>query len=291
MESLTHRGLSAMLVASLSAALCTAGIVHAAAGRVEQPGTFALLGGTPKVSAKFWDSHPDRLSGTLQVRQFAMDGKPILDYDVDMERTMHMIIVRDDFATFDHLHPDFDARTGTFWQDFTKQPNHRYYVYTDTTPHGLSQQVFRFTLDSTGPVSNGRRSFTPSERTASAGPYTVTLSKTTLPAERPKHLHLTVVENDEPAQDLSPYLGAAAHVVFINTSTLAYVHLHPTLRRGSDADTSMSSGMNMATPTEGRSGPFMSMAVPALPTGTYKLWVQFLGNGKLYTVPFTLLAR
>jgi hypothetical protein len=53
----------------------------------------------------------------------------------------------------------------------------------------------------------------------------------------------------------------------------------------------MSSGMNMAMPTEDKSGPFMSMAVPALPPGTYKLWIQFLGNGKLYTVPFTLLAR
>jgi hypothetical protein len=280
-----------MLVAGLLAAIYAAGVARGAAGRVEQPGVFALLGGTPRVSAKFWLSHPDRLSGTLQVRQFTVDGKPILDYDLDMEHVMHMIIVRDDFATFDHLHPDFDARTGTFWQDFTKEPNHRYYVYADTTPHGISQQVFRFTLDSAEPVSNSRPSFAPSERTALAGPYSVRLSKTTLPAGRPKHLYLTVVENDEPAQDLSPYLGAAAHVVFINTSTLAYVHLHPTLRGGSDADTSMSSGMNMAMPAEGKSGPFMAMQVPALPAGTYKLWVQFLGNGKLYTVPFTLLAR
>jgi hypothetical protein len=44
-------------------------------------------------------------------------------------------------------------------------------------------------------------------------------------------------------------------------------------------------------PMEGKSGPFMQMELPALPAGTYKVWIQFMGDGKLYTVPFTLLAR
>lgn len=280
-----------MAAAALLAAVCAAGIAHAAAGRAEQPGVFALLGGAPKISSELRVSHRSSLTGMLNVAQFTPNGKPILEYDVDMEHLMHMVIVRDDFATFAHVHPDFDTATGTFSQAFTKEANHRYYVYADTTPHGFPQQVFRFTLDAAGSVSNSRPSFAPSTPTAAAGPYSVTLANTTLQADRPQNLDLTVLENGKPAHDLAPYLGAAAHVVFINTSTLTYVHIHPMLRGKNDADASMSSGMNMPMAMENKSGPFMQMDVPALPSGTYKVWIQFLGKGKLYTVAFTLLAR
>lgn len=272
-------------------ALCAAGLARATPGRDEQAGVFALLGGTPKTRATLWVSDPAGLSDILNVRQFGAGAKPILDYDVDMERVMHMIVVRDDFATFAHLHPDLDATTGTFRQKFTREPNHRYYVYADSAPRGLPQQVFRFTLDSVGPVTNNGPSLTPSHPTASAGPYSVTLSNTTLPAGRANNLTLNVLENGAPAQNLAPYLGAAAHVVFINTATLAYVHLHPVVLGANDTETGMSSDMHMAMPADGKSGPAMQMAVPALYAGTYKLWVQFLGNGTLYTVPFTLLVR
>jgi hypothetical protein len=286
-ESHTRRRVSGMVVAVGCAAVLLSGIATAKTARVEQTGVFALLGGTPQIVSKFWADHPNGLSATLKVRQFTLDGKPILDYDVDMEHTMHMIVVRDDFATFRHLHPDFDTTTGTFWQQFTKEPNHRYYVYADSVPHGIGQEVFRFTLDSAGPVARAQPALSVSAPSATAGPYTVTLDKTTLPANTPKSLNLTVLEGAQPAQDLAPYLGAAAHVVFINTSTLAYVHVHPVVRgknSGKKAKTSISMG--------GKSGPFMQMTMPALPAGTYKLWVQFLGGADtLYTAPFTILVQ
>ena len=291
MEGLTRRRVSGVLAAVVTLALCAAGLARGAAGREEQPGVFALLDGTPKVSATLWVSDAAGRSSTLNVRQFGAGAKPVLDYDVDMERVMHMIVIRDDFATFAHLHPVLDAATGTFRQEFTREPNHRYYVYADSAPHGLPQQVFRFTLDSIGPVTNDGPSLTPSHPSAPAGPYEVTLSNTTLPAGRANNLKLNVLEHGAPAQNLGPYLGAAAHVVFINTATLAYVHLHPMVLGENETETSTGSDMHMAMPAGGRSGPAMQMAVPALPAGTYKLWVQFLGNDTLYTVPFTLLAQ
>jgi len=289
-ESHTRRRLSGMF-AGLLACVCAAGVARATAGSVKESGVFALLGGTPKVSATLRVTDPRGLSGTLNIREFTQGDKPILAYDVDMEHIMHMIIVRDDFATFDHVHPAFNTTTSTFSQRFTKEPNHRYYVYADTTPRGFPQQVFRFTLDSVGPVEDDRPSLTPSDRTESAGPYGITLEKTLLPAQRQTTLDLTMSKNGAPARDLAPYLGAAAHVVFINTSTLAYVHIHPMLRGKNSRTTSMSSKMNMAMPSEGKSGPFMQMELPPLTAGTYKAWVQFLGSGKLYTVQFTLLAQ
>lgn len=294
MEGPTRRRISGIVAAGALATICAIGVASAAKGRVEQPGVFALLDGTPKIASQFWVSHPAGLSGTLKVRQFGSDGKPILDYDVDMEHTMHMVIVRDDFATFAHVHPDFDATAGTFWQTFTKEPNHRYYIYADSTPRGIGQQVFRFTLESSGAVARPAPVGGPSALNNNVGPYVVKLSKTTLPAGRAKNVNVTVLKGDAPADDLAPYLGAAGHAVFINTSSLAYVHLHPMVRghdTNTSAPTSASTSMNGMEMEGGDAGPFMQLAVPALPAGTYKLWFQFLGNGTVYTAPFTLLAR
>jgi len=272
--------------AAVAAAMAAAGSA-ASAGHVTQTGTFALLDGTPKIVSKLWTLPPAGADATIKVRQYELDGKPILDYEVDMQKLMHMVIVRDDFATFAHLHPAFDTTTGTFAQQFSKAPNHRYYVYADTTPRGVAQQVFRFTLGSDGPASTASFDTAASAPEVTAGPYAVSLSRTTLAADTPQRLDVTVRKNGKPAQDLGTYLGAAAHAVFINTSTLAYVHVHP---RVLGAQSSMNDGMAMGM--SGIAGPFMRMSLPPLPAASYKLWIQFRGaNDVVYTAPFTLVAR
>lgn len=288
MESRTKRRLSGLLVTALVVAL-TGDLASAKPARVEQTGVFALLGGTPRIVSKFWVSHPNGRSGTLNVRQFHLDGQsPILEYEVDMKHLMHLVIVRDDFATFAHVHPEYDTQTGTFWQGFTAEPNHRYYIFADTMPRGVGQQVFRFTLDDDSSGSFARVAFTPSLREAPAGPYVVRLSNTTLPANRARNLNITVLKGGEPAADLVPYLGAAAHVVFINTSTLSYVHVHPMLR-GDKSEAG--SAMNMPMGPSGKAGPLMQTTLPPLPAGYYKVWIQIMGGDTVYTAPFTILVR
>jgi hypothetical protein len=287
LESGTRRGLSGTLAAVTLAAVCAGGIARASVGPSEQSGVFALLGGTPKIASKFWAEHAAGLAATLKVRQYRLaSGAPILDYDVDMERLIHLVVVRDDFATFAHLHPAFDTTTGTFSQRFTKAPNHRYYVYADTEPRGLGRQVFRFTIESDGPLANSRPPATASARAVIAGPYTVTLAQTTIPANEELHVRLTISEGGRPAHGLGTYLGAAAHAVFISTSTLEYVHVHPTTVGARSSMTSMAMGMGSPA------GPLMQMHVPPLSAGAYRLWVQFRGaNDVVYTAAFTLLAR
>jgi hypothetical protein len=289
-EGRTRSAVSGITIAAVCTTLLALGgitLARASVGPAEQTGVFALLGGTPKIVSKFWAEMGAGLSATLKVQQFAIGStKPILNYDVEMQKTIHLVAIRDDFATFAHLHPDFNTTTGTFGQPFTKQPDHRYYVYADTTPHGIGQQVFRFTMESDGPVAATKPSLTPSAPSTTAGPYTVVLAETTLAANTPQSLDLTVNEGGHPAQDLGSYLGAPAHCVFINTSTLAYVHVHPMVRNG-NTNAKGPIQMNMTGV-----GPLMRLSVPALPAGTYKLWIQFRGGSyKVYTVPFTIAAR
>jgi hypothetical protein len=263
-------------------------IARASVGPAEQRGTFALLDNTPKIVSEFWAVHGAGLTATLKIRQFGLDAStPIRNYDLDMQRLMHLIVVRDDFATFAHLHPDFDAASGTFSQNFTKEPHHRYYLYADTEPHGMGQQVFRFTIESDGPIAASHQSTGASPARVGAGPYTVALGGTTLGADRAQSLDVNVLKSGKPARDLGTYLGAAAHAVFINTSTLTYVHVHPTVRGAAMAmATDASSSMSV------QAGPNMQMSLPALPAGTYKLWLQFRGApNEVYTAPFTILVR
>ena len=287
MESGTLRRLSAAI--AMLSVLAMGGSARASVGPAEQTGVFALQGGRPKIVSKFWAEHGSGLSATLKIRQFQLNGTtPILDYSVEMERTIHLIVVRDDFATFAHLHPAFDVTNGTFSQAFTKEPNHRYYVYADTTPRSIGQQVFRFTMESDGPVARPRPSLDASVPAAQAGPYTVTLSQTTLRANAPDLVKITISQNGAPAKGLGTYLGAAAHVVLINTANLAYVHLHPKVPGKEDMDTNEMGAMDMRA----EAGPLLQMKVPALRLGSYKLWIQFRGaTDTVYTVPFTLVAR
>jgi hypothetical protein len=279
-ESSSHRRVSGWIAWALALAL-TAPVAALAAAAVPQNGTFALLGGTAQIVSKL-KATPYGSGIHVSVQQFPIGSSaPIMHYDVDMQRTIHMVVVRDDFATFEHLHPSYNTGTGAFLQQIETAAGHRYYVYADTQPHGLNQQVFRFNIGSSAIPTMGvmHPNFAPSAPAVEAGPYEVGLSATTFPAQAEQTLHLSVKKGGHLANDLGLYLGAPAHCVFINTQTLQYVHVHAVVHQGN--------GMAMAV-----AGPEMTLDVPALPAGTYKLWVEFRGaNYGLYTAAFTLAAQ
>ncbi|MBV8491466.1 MAG: hypothetical protein JO199_13145 [Candidatus Eremiobacteraeota bacterium] len=262
------------------------------AAKAYENGTFALLGGTQKIASHFWAEYGKGGSATLKVRQFQPDGTtPILKYDVDMQKTMHLVIVSEDFANFYHLHPALDVGSGTFSTPFPPPNYAKYYVFADTTPHGIGQQVFRFTYDTGSSGIAPKISTSASSPDAKAGPYTVILQTTTIAANEPQALDLTVTKGDDPAEDLVPYLGAAAHCVSIDVKTLQYVHVHPMLKGQKMGDMSQTSMERMEN--QGKAGPFMTLHMPPLPAGTYKTWIQIAGgpDQHVYTAAFTIVAK
>lgn len=279
-----------------SLARAALGVIFATA-LVQAPlvGTWALPGGKPAATAQMRVSGNDRDVNVTIVQNSGTTNAPIRKYDLDMTKLMHLVVISQDFRQFQHLHPQFNPATGNFTQSLALDPHNRYYLYADTDPAGLGQQVFRFTLQNGAPAM-GRIMIVrplPSSRTVDAGPYTVALSTTTLKANTPQDLNVDITRDAKPATNLKPYLGAAAHAVFINTTSLAYVHVHPTVPGASDDDMA---GMSMSGGTAGmdmgsaKAGPKMVMHLPALPAGSYKLWLQFQGSA-LEVAPFTLAVR
>ncbi|GAC1441032.1 MAG: hypothetical protein NVSMB59_00120 [Vulcanimicrobiaceae bacterium] len=268
-------------------------------------------------------------------------GRLLRDYTVEMTKRMHLIAIADDFSSFAHLHPTLDD--GHFSVVFHAPRSGRYHLYADASPAAVGQRVFRFDVpveigdfDASGKprahVPEPATHLAPTSLVTRTEGYTVTLVPTSgrgakhasLATDGPSLVRVSIAKRGRPATDLHPYLGSAAHAVFINTTTLAYVHVHPMAGEAPHPvadmhDTPMADAHgvpmadahdmpmadmhdthdmhhmhHMATAVmspQARVPAQMMLALDALPAGTYKLWIQFNGGGSLHVAPFVLIAR
>jgi hypothetical protein len=287
-EGPTRRKLSGIL--ATCAAVASIAAVAQAAKEPVQMGVFALVGGTESTKAEYRSGPANGGGIRVRVRQFQEDGKtPIVAYSVTGERTMQMIVIRDDFATYQHVNPSIDATTGTFHETLTGlDAAHRYYLYADSIPASTNEQVFRFNVQAEHiPAVAPASKLTASANWVTTGAYNVTIGSTAITADQPSKILISVKEHNKMAWDLEPYQGAPAFATMINASTLEYIHVKPYLRGSSS-----SSARNDAMGGVPQAGPYMSADLPALPAGPYKLWIQIRGAaGKLYIAPFTIVAQ
>ena len=98
----------------------------------------------------------------------------------------------------------------------------------------------------------------------------VRLEPVTLTAGREAALRFTLndASTGAPVSDLEPFLGAAGHMLVVNTDLTEAHHAHPE--------------------EQAARGPSVSFQ-PRMPAaGHYKLWVQFQRKGEVITVPFVV---
>ncbi len=270
--------------------------------------TFALAVAAPVEAAQLYQGKDVTIVGAQPMRAYLQetpapngaihfdmwevsDGKVVHDYDWDMTKLMHMIVVSDDMRYFDHIHPSL-LPNGHWSIDYSPAERGLYHIYLDGIPHGIGRQVFRFDVPE-GSVSHARaRSLHAAGLAAQVGPYRVTLDPVSVPIGEIATITVTITKNGRPAKDLHPYLGAMAHGVFVGVNDLAYMHAHGM----SDYMLSMASNKNDC-------GDSMMLAMqPLVPSDTidshfefeilapsrqpYNFWLQFTGGTTLYTAPF-----
>jgi hypothetical protein len=253
-------------------------------------GTFALPGKTQKADASLRVSFTSPTTAHLDlVETEKPSGATITAFDTDMTKKLHMIVISDDFSSssFQHVHPALGG-DGHFTIDLSVPAQGRYLIYADDVPHGLGQQVFLFDVPF-GSNARATPNLVRTPKTVAAGPYTVTLSSLKLDAGQTTMLTVRIDKNGKPATDLQPYLGGAAHAVFIGASDDSYVHVHA--MAGTDMSSmSMDMGEMRGLPDSAKIDPAMMLHVAAPKAGAYKLWLQFRGGGQLYVAPFVLTA-
>jgi len=271
-------------------------------------GTYALPDGLAKVSGSL-AVLPARPGGpaTTRILDITMtplgSTRPVTRYDVELSKRLHVIAVSDDMTTFLHEHGDRPDTDGHFRVPMTFPHAGIWHVYADAVPTGLGQQVLRFEVNLGGPPLPRRAALQPTGRDGADGRYGVRFDALDLQAGQEAALSLQILRDGVRAPDVTPYLGVAAHAVFIDAADLTYVHAHATpaaAQATSGAAAPMKHDMpgmpGMAMPEAGGApmrlgkpvSPGLTLHVRAPKAGTYLLWLQFMAGGQVRTVPFVV---
>lgn len=188
-------------------------------------------------------------------------GRTVRDFDVEHERRMHVIVARRDLSGFQHLHPT-QASDGSWAVPMTLRQAGSYRLFADfsagETPHTLAGD-----LRVDGPADL-RPLPAPAGRAMSDAGDDVHLETTDLAPGVEVQLRFTIRRDGQPVRT-EPYLGAGGHLVALREGDLAFLHVHPTTHDG---------------PTVGFAATFPT-------AGRYRLFLQFMDQGRLHTVAFT----
>jgi hypothetical protein len=264
-------------------------------------GVFALIGGTQQVGGELIatpSATPTDIKLDISFHRVA-EKNALKRYDTELNRQMHVIAVSDDLSVFMHHHIAHVIDGHGQLRMMFPAPG-LYHLYVDAAPKTIGQQVLRFDLtvgDDPAPPLSARPLDRP-ETGARAGLYTLDFDRLDLAGGVASQIKLHISEHGKPAQDLRDYLGVAAHVVLIGADSLNYGHVHAMAgmagsgmagmdmmkHDAGDAEHPMAEG-EATVPAD------LTLHLPALPPGPYKLWVQFMGGRTLYTVPFVTVVK
>jgi hypothetical protein len=198
---------------------------------------------------------------------------------------VHVIVVRRDLATILHVHPPV-ASNGDFHADLASLPPGPYRVVVDVYPANAGLQP-NFQLFSSLTIA-GRyvpKALPPLRRTETVDGVTFTLHGTPhLHAIEPEPLHFTVTDRGKPVTFV-PWYGALAHAIFFRRGTLDYFHTH-VCAPGASGCTSVL-GAAKVTGSSATPG-VLDVGVLVPVSGTWRLFLQCLVDGRVVTAPFTL---
>jgi hypothetical protein len=228
----------------------------------------------------------------------------------DHGHLMHLFIVRmPDMKAFWHLHPN-QTQPGDFAVNLPIMPEGQYKLYADIVHHtGFPEtQVATVNLPAiTGEALSGDDAgaleLAPADKVAQlSGGYRMVWERDELSskdrpfkANQPYWFRFRVEDKDgKPAADLEPYMGMAAHAVFVSTDGNVFAHIHPAgsvsmaavnLAEGGSTKTGMEN-MDHASPSAEISFPY-GFPKP----GDYRIFVQVKRAGKVETGEFVAKAE
>jgi hypothetical protein len=195
-------------------------------------------------------------------------GAPLTAYEPTHERDLHLVVVRRDLSSFQHVHPEL-APDGTWTSDLDLSEPGTYRAFADFAPadgEPLTLGTDLFVAGEFAPAA-----LPAPERTAVVDGYEVTLAGDPRPGEE-SMLTFTVSRDRRPVTDLQPYLGAFGHLVALRTGDLAYLHTHPADDAGAG----------------GSGGPEVALGTVFPTAGTYRLYLDFQVDDEVRTAAFTV---
>lgn len=210
------------------------------------------------------------LAGDLSFEIRDAAGEPVTAYETAHGKQLHLIVVRNDGSRYRHVHPELDAKTGTWSLPWTWDAAGTYRVYADFTAEGGSGTTLSRTVDVAGAFAPEPPVGTQTRTTVDGFDVTI---RGDLVAGTGSELTVEVTRDGEPVTTLEPYLGAFGHLVALREGDLAYLHVHA---HGEEPETG-----DLA-------GPEVVFTAQAPTAGRYLLYLDFQVDGKVHTAPFVL---
>jgi hypothetical protein len=196
------------------------------------------------------------------------------------ERPFHLFLISEDLSEFHHVHPVAQP-DGSLELSPVPLRSGPYHVYADFLPTGGTPQMIHRTVIPARLAHqwNGDRaarlSAEPGDRTDGDLRVRMALDDGVVIAGTPSLIdfHLEDAVSAAPVADLEPYLGAWGHVFIVSADGADAVHSHP------------------LTPLASPGGPSIVFQQRFPRAGTYRVWAQFMRNGRVATVSFTVIAK
>jgi hypothetical protein len=189
--------------------------------------------------------------------------------DVQHEKKIHLIVVSDDLAWFEHIHPEYQP-DGSYVAKTRFPHGGKFTLFADYKPTGADHQVEKIALDVSGTAVNAK--IWTSAKTSITTPdgYAVSLESELGKFVDKGETHVIVKVRkggkEIMASQLENYLGAKGHAVVISADgEKRYLHIHP----GMEADR-------------------LHLAASFGKPGIYRGWLQFKHEGNLQTADFVL---
>ncbi len=223
-------------------------------------------------------------------------GEVVRDLQTVHEKQIHLILVSDDLAEFNHLHPEPQA-DGSYGVGFTFPHGGAYRLYADFTPAGANQLVERFSVTASGTPAPRVALVEDKSLTKTVDGLRVTMQLSeSLRAGQELQLNFMVADEatGKPVTDLQPYLGSLAHFVIISEDTSRYLHVHPMEAgampgmKGAGMTGKMDEEMKMGQGGKAAANVTISAHTTFHNAGLYKLWAQFQRKGQVIVVPFVV---
>jgi len=211
-------------------------------------------------------------------------------------KNLHLVLVSEDLSEYIHTHPTM-SEEGVWSVNMKFPEGGNWRLYAD---FGTSEEPNGVVLGSIINVA-GTSTITPLEAPAasfSADGFDYTVSGR-IPANDHGMLMITITKDGKNVV-FGEYLGSTGHLVAIRENDGAYAHFHPQGHNHSSASDSSEIDSNPATPSEDGMGMeeesgSHSMAMPGMlhfdtevpGAGKYRLFLEFMAEGKLHKIAFT----
>ena len=200
---------------------------------------------------------------TIVFELYGKDGDQWGDKDLKVahEKKMHFIVVSNNFASYQHVHPEYKDK---LWQvDLTLAPNTGYQAYVDVESNEAGAEVLRFPIVVGAPTATSK--VLQRETSLTKDGVLVTMKESGFVAGKETAVTFDISQNGK-AVIPENYLGAKGHVVALGDDPNTFIHGHPI----DDSDAGVDFAFDFAK------------------AGAYTLFGQFKVGGVVRTYPFTI---